>query len=123
MTNSGIYILRLKDQFKVAYIPNTESLCWSFVTMSIENKLVPIRLLEHYENCDGCDYKTIIKKAVKMKRHFHTRIKFIYYGQTWGELLHEAQILADAEISSIQKNNDGRWDSALRILLHIREDL
>lgn len=123
MTNSGIYILKLKDQFRVAYIPNIENLNWSFVTMSVENKLISTRLLEHYGNSEGCGYKEIIKKAVEMKRRIHTSIKFIYYGQTWEGLLHEAQILADSEIASIQKNNDGRWDSALKNLLHIKESV
>jgi len=123
MTNSGIYILRLKDQFRVAYVPNTENLYWSFATMSVENRLVPTRLLEHYGTGEGCGYKTIIKKAVEMKQRIHASIKFIYYGQTWEELLYEAQILADVEIASIQKNNDGRWDSALKNLLHMKEKI
>ena len=123
MTNSGIYILRLKDQFRVAYVPNTENLYWSFATMNIENKLVPTRLLEHYGNGEGCGYKEIIKQAVEMKRRIHASINFIYYGKAWEEVFHEAQVLADTEIASIQKNNDGRWDSALKNLLHMKEKI
>ena len=120
MDNSGIYILRLKGEYRVTYIPNIENLNWSFLSLTVEKTFIPTRIYEWYTNCDGCGgYKDAIKTAIDVKRRCKSKIFIIQVNKTWQEITEEARCLAEKELEVLRKINDGRWDSAVENLLHI----
>ena len=120
MQNSGIYILKLKDQFRVTYIPNSENLNWSFLSFDMEDHIIDTRLVEFYENAENIpDYKNAIWIALKMKKRCSAEIYTIHHNKTWKQVLGHAKYLAAKEIDEIQKQNDRRWDNEIFKLSHI----
>ena len=120
MENSGVYILRLKDEYRVTYIPNIENLNWSFLSLTVEKSFIPTRLYEWYTNCDVCvGYKDAIKTAIDVKRRCKSRIFIIQVNKTWKEITEEARCLAEKELDVLREIDDGRWNAAMENLLHI----
>lgn len=121
MCTNGIYILKLKDQFRVAYIPNAENLNWCFLSFDIENYIIDTRLVEFYENAKSIsEYKNAMWKALKIKKRCGAEIHMINHNKTWNQTLLHAKYLAVKELETIEKNNDSRWDSEAKTLLHIQ---
>lgn len=122
MDNSGIYILRLKGEYRVTYIPNVENLNWSFLSLAVEKSFIPTRLYEWYTNSTICvGYKDAIKAAIDIKRRCKSKIFIIQVNKTWQDITEEARCLAEKELEVLQEIDDGRWSSAMENLLHIKE--
>jgi len=122
MDNSGVYVLRLKDEYRVTCIPNIENLNWSFESRSVEKTFVPTRIYEWYANCcTHKGYKNAIKTAIDIKRRCKSKIYIIQVNKTWKEITEEARCLAEKEYEVLRRINDGRWNVAMENLLHIKE--
>ena len=120
MDNSGIYILRLRNEYRVTCIPNVENLNWSFTSLSVEKTFIPTRIYEWYTNSHICvGYKNAIKTAIDIKRRCKSKIFIIQVNKTWREITEEARCLAEKEYEVLRKINDGRWNVAMENLLHI----
>lgn len=120
MENSGVYILRLKDEYRVTYIPNVENLNWSFITQTVEKTFITTRIYEWYANCKSIlGYKEAMKTAIGIKRRCKSKIFIIQVNKTWQEMANEARYLAEKELVALREINDSRWDSAMENLLHI----
>lgn len=123
MIRDNVCILKLKNLYKVAYIPNVQNLFWSFESFSVESRFSPIRLLEYYLNAEGgVFYKDIIGTALFLQRKTKSKIKILYYGNTWEGLVKEAREVAVREIANIQNNYNIKWDNDLNKLLKIKEE-
>lgn len=124
MQNGGIYILRLKGEYRITYIPNVENLNWSFLSLTVEKHFIPTRIYEWYTNCNVCvGYKNAIKTAIDIKRRCKSKIFIIQVNKTWNEIMEEARFLAEKELEVLRKINDGRWNAAMENLLHIIKEI
>lgn len=109
--DNGIYILKLKDQYRVAHHQAVENVYWSEFGVDLaytkhHNKLVPTRVVEMWGDCK---YTRSYKKAMEIANNWCSHMWICEYGvnvitcnMTWKELLQKATEFAKEEIALIK---------------------
>lgn len=120
--DNGVYILKTKDQYRVAYAHAIENLWWNFIKIRNEDEMVSTRLVELYGRKR---YTRDAEKAMKVAQAIARDSGYLEYGikilpinKTWEQIVYEAKRLAPLEIKAIKENypNDDRWSYQLRDL-------
>ncbi len=120
--DNGVYILKTKDQYRVAYAHAIENLWWNFVKRDSDNEMVPTRLVELYGKKR---YTKNAETAMRVAQAIMGDSRYVEYGirilpinKTWRQIVYEAKRLAPLEIQAIKEkyNQDGRWDYDLKKL-------
>lgn len=77
--DNGIYILKTKDQYRVAHLCAIDNVTWSVINgdwntdMNKRGKLVPTRVVEMWGNCKLQEMKT-----KHLKLHTNGLVAFLY---------------------------------------------
>lgn len=113
--DNGIYILRTKDQYRVAYFQNAGYMYCSAITREYNDKIIPSRAVELWGDCKFTRREDI---ALHLAHKWAESLPVCRYGvnivrfnNTWMKLLLDAQIYAEKEIEAIKNNNDeNNWN-------------
>lgn len=116
--DNGIYILCLKDDFRVIHAQAIDNLWWSMETMNETDKINPIEVISYFKNARVFDnMPDAMNYAVKLYEE-HSIVEYgicpidDLHEFTWEQILQQAKEIAKIEIDAITKNNnDGRWDN------------
>lgn len=124
--DNGIYILKLKDQYRVIEAQAIGNLYWSFSTFSESEDLVPTRLVEYYGTSKYTrNFDMAMRIATLMLKHVSIceyGIQIIQCNKTWKRVVREAKELAPKEIEAIKSDSrDNRWEYDLKKLNDIME--
>jgi hypothetical protein len=119
--DNGVYILKLKDQYRVIHAQAIENLNYSFIS-GFNSGYVPTRIVEYYS---GTRYTRDIEKAMQVANAIARGCYILEYGiiiitvnKTWKQILREAKTLAPLEIAAIKENcgDANRWKYELKQL-------
>jgi len=126
--DNGIYVLKLKDQYRVIEAQAIDNIGWSFLTFTEGREIVPTRLVEYYGTSKYTrNFDMAMRIATLMLKHSPVceyGIQIIKCDKTWDQVVREAKELAPMEIKSIEEAScDGRgvWDYDLRKLKEFME--
>ena len=114
--DNGIYILKLKDQYRVAHLSAIDNVYYCEMASVEDNeyacrnhKLIPTRVVEMWGDCK---YTRNFKKALEIANKWCSSLFVCEYGvnvitcnQTWEELLIDATAFAKCELANIIINN------------------
>jgi hypothetical protein len=107
-SDNGIYILVLKDEYRVIHTQGIENLWWSFLTMKIEDKMSPTMVFEYFDGEESFKDK---ESANKRAFDLYDQYDFVEYGirnlyelknKTWEDIKKDAKKLAVKEIEVIE---------------------
>lgn len=112
--DNGIYILRTRDQYRVARLSSIDRLYWSYIDGSAREdtehdaKPVPTRVVELW---GGCRYTRDAGTALRLAYGWERRlpdceygVRVITYNKTWKHILLDAGSYAKKEIGHIAEN-------------------
>lgn len=121
--DNGVYILKTKDQYRVAHLQAIENLSWSAIdgrwdfSEKAKERYVPTRVMEMW---GGCKYTRnrevafqIAQRMVRNLRICEYGIHVITYNKTWRRIAEDAREYAKKEVEYIRKNGragNGMWD-------------
>ena len=107
--DNGIYILKTRDQYRVAHLQAIENVYWSVIDGEWQGKCVPTRVVEMWGNCK---FTRDANKALDIAYRWATKlpiceygVKVITYNKTWKRILEDAQEYAKQEISFIKNQH------------------
>ena len=117
--DNGIYILKTKDQYRVAHLCAIDNVTWSVIDgdwctdMDKRGKLVPTRVVEMWGNCK---YTRNENKAFDIAHKWASSLPICEYGvnvitynKTWNHIVEDAKKYAEEEIDFINKQGtDGK---------------
>ena len=111
--DNGIYILKTKDQYRVAHLCAIDNVTWSVIDgdwctdMDKREKLVPTRVVEMWGNCK---YTRNKNKAFEIAHKWDSSLPICEYGvnvitynKTWKHIVEDAKKYAEEEIDFINK--------------------
>lgn len=116
--DNGIYILKTKDQYRVAHIRAIENLYWSAILSRYGgyydcSKLIPTRVVEIWGDCK---FTRDENKALDIAHKWASKLPACEYGvcvvtdnRTWKQILKDAQEYAKTEIDIINKYDNGDY--------------
>ncbi len=117
--DNGIYILKTKDQYRVAHLQAIDNVSRSAIDGDWKNnesqrgKCVPTRVVEMWGDCK---FTRDEGKALKVAHIWASRlpiceygVNIITYNKTWKHILEDAQAYAKEEIQFIKKNKEEEW--------------
>lgn len=117
--DNGIYILRTKDQYRVAHLQAVENISWSYIDGDQNNKAVtheryvPTRVVEMWGDCK---FTKDAEQALRIAHKWNTSlpvceygVKIITYSKTWMQILKEATTYAKKEMEYIQEQHRQEW--------------
>ena len=127
--DNGIYILKTKDQYRVAHLCAIDNVTWSvidgdwFYNQETRGKLVPTRVVEMWGNCK---FTRDEGKALSLAHKWASSIPICEYGvqvvtynKTWKHILQDAEEYAKKEIEFIENSGEqGLWECRL---YHLRK--
>lgn len=130
--DNGIYILKTKDQYRVAHLRAIDYVTWSMIdgdwykNEETRGKLVPTRVVEMWGNCkftrDGGKALTLAHKWANSLPICEYGVKVIIYNKTWKQILKDARIYAKKEIEFIkQSGQESIWSYKLQQLKKIAD--
>ena len=113
--DNGIYILKTKDQYRVAHFQNAEYMNYSIVEGGYENEIVPTRAVELWGDSKFTRKESI---ALHLAHNWASKLPICEYGvnlvrvnKTWKELMKDARTYAKREIDAIKKaGTENYWD-------------
>lgn len=116
--DNGIYILKTKDQYRVAHFSNAEYMNYSIVKGSYENKIIPTRAVELWGDSKFTRRESI---ALHLAHNWANELLICEYGvnvvevnKTWKELMKDAKIYARREIDAIKNaGTEEYWNMEL----------
>ena len=110
--DNGIYILKTKDQYRVAHIQGIDNVSWSVIDGNWQNykskrgKCVPTRVVEMWGKCK---YTKDVDTAMNIARQWSGKllvceygINIIKYNKTWKHIVEDAIQYAEKEIEYIK---------------------
>lgn len=117
--DNGIYILKTRDQYRVAHLCAIDNVTWSVIDGDWCNdpykrgKLVPARVVEMWGNCK---YTRNKDKALEIAHKWADSLPICEYGvniltynKTWKHIMEDAKKYAEKEIDYINKQGtDGK---------------
>lgn len=117
--DNGIYILKTKDQYRVAHLCAIDNITWSLIdgdwscNNKTRGKLVPTRVVEMWGNCK---YTRDKNKAFEIAHKWagslpicEYGVNMITYNKTWRHILEDAKNYAEQEIAYIKKTKQNDW--------------
>ncbi|MFC8686009.1 hypothetical protein [Brevibacillus porteri] len=112
--DNGVYILKTRDQYRVAYAHAIENLWWNYAKRISEKEMVSTRLAELY---GSKRYTKDAEKAMKVAQDIARDSGYLEYGirilsinKTWKQIAYEAKRLAPLEIAAIKERyNEKLW--------------
>ena len=119
--DNGIYILKTKDQYRVAHLQAIDNVSWSIIDGDWQNKketrgkCVPTRVIEMWGKCkytrdENVAYRIAHKWASSLPICEYG-VNVITYNKTWKHIVEDAKEYAKKEIDYIRETGDGnRWD-------------
>lgn len=115
--DNGIYILKTKDQYRVAHLRSIENIYWSIVDNSwySNNKYVPTRVVEMWGDCKFTkDWNKALNIANMLESNLSIceyGVRVITYNKTWKDILKDAEKCAKKEIEYITAHGkENLWD-------------
>lgn len=113
--DNGIYILKTKDQYRVAHLQAIENVSWSYIDGDWQNKdsargkFVPTRVVEMWGDCRFTRNESV---AQKIASEWAFRLPFCEYGvrtiifpKTWKHILIDAKKYAKQELEFCETSN------------------
>ncbi len=130
--DNGIYILKTKDQYRVAHLQAIDNVSWSVIdgdwknSESTRGKCVPTRVVEMWGDCK---FTRDEGKALRLAHNWASKFPICEYGvyvitynKTWKHILKDAQKYAKKEIEFIKKSGkENMWSYELQQLQKIAE--
>ncbi len=130
--DNGIYILRTKDQYRVAHLQAIDNVSWSIIDGDWQNndhtrgKCVPTRVVEMWGDCK---FTRNEGKALKLAHSWASclpiceyGVSIITYNKTWKHILEDARDYAKKEIEFINKSGqENMWSYKLQQLQKIAD--
>ena len=120
--DNGIYVLKLKDQYRVIHAAAIDNLWWDFTKMSgSSDSLVPTRLVEYFEESKKLFTKDDVDKEIERLSEL---VEWTEYGVchmdcspmvTWDALVSLAYEHAKTEIV-VLNGLDEKWEDDLERL-------
>lgn len=119
--DNGIYILKTKDQYRVAHLQSIDNVSWSIIdgnwqnTKETRGKYVPTRVIEMWGKCkytrdENIAYGIAHKWASSLPICEYG-VNVITYNKTWKHIVEDAKEYAKKEIDYIIKTGDeSRWN-------------
>lgn len=117
--DNGIYILRTKDQYRVAHLQAIEHISWSHIDGDWNNKkgthqkCVPTRVVEMWGDCK---FTKNAERALSIAHKWNTSlpvceygVRIITYNKTWVQILKEAKLYAKKEVEYILEQHRQEW--------------
>lgn len=117
--DNGIYILRTKDQYRVAHLQAIDNILWSAMEgvrqggAWEEDGYVPTRVVELWGDCS---FTRDADQALDLAHMWEDRLGGCEYGvrvitcdKTWEQILEEAGDYAKEEIACIRKQGREDW--------------
>lgn len=105
--DNGIYILKTKDQYRVAHFQNAEYMYYSAITSTYEDDIVPSRVVELWGDSKFTRKEDI---ALRLAYRWASRLPICEYGvnlikvnKSWKDLIKEARTYAKREVEVIKK--------------------
>ena len=116
--DNGIYILKTKDQYRVAHFSNAEHMNYSIIEGYYENEIVPTRVVELWGDSKFTRKESV---ALHLAHNWASKLPICEYGvnlvkvnKTWKELMKEAIVHAKREIDAIKKaGTEKYWNMEL----------
>lgn len=114
--DNGIYILKTKDQYRVAHLKAIENLSWSIIDGYLDSsnnkgKWVPTRVVEMWGKCKYTRNEYVaLKIAHKWANSLpicEYGVNIITYNKTWKHIVEDAKEYAKRELEYIEKTNLG----------------
>ncbi len=113
--DNGIYILKTKDQYRVAHFQNAEYMYYSIEKNGYENNVVPVRAVELWGDSKFTRKEDV---ALRLAHKWASSlwiceygVNIITYDGIWKELLIKAARQAREEIGIIKENRDEKsWN-------------
>lgn len=119
--DNGIYILKTKDQYRVAHLQAIDNVSWSIIDGNWQNKketrgkCVPTRVIEMWGKCK---YTRDENVALKIAHRWASSIPICEYGvniitynKTWKHIVEDAKEYAKKEIDHIKKTGqENKWN-------------
>ena len=113
--DNGIYILKTKDQYRVAHLCAIDNVSWSIIdgdwwnNDSTRGKCVPTRVVEMWGDCkftrDESKALSIACKWACCLPVCEYGVNIITYNKTWKQILKDARVYAKKEIEFIKRSN------------------
>lgn len=113
--DNGIYILKTKDQFRVAHLQTIDNVSWSYIDGDWQNidskrgKLVPTRVIEMWGDCRFTRNESIAKRiALEWASSLpicEYGVSTVDYPKTWKHILIDAKKYAKQELEFCRINN------------------
>lgn len=112
--DNGIYILKLKDQYRIIHAQAIENLWWSHLDNKKHGEMIPTRIYERYSNSPPINnlettYQTVFEMAQSCTI-LEYGIQMFELDKTWEQIIKEAKEYAKLEIEAI-KNNGFDWQA------------
>ena len=110
--DNGVYILKTKDQYRVAHLHAIDNITWSVITgnETLTGGYVPTRVVEMWGECK---YTRSRKTAYDIAHRMEMRLPVCEYGicminldKTWKNILRDAEKYAKLEIEFLKKSRE-----------------
>lgn len=119
--DNGIYILKTKDQYRVAHLQAIDNVSWSIIDGDWQNnketrgKCVPTRVIEMWGRCKYTrDENIAFKIAHKWASSLpicEYGVNIITYNKTWKHIVEDAKEYAQKEIDYIMETGqENKWN-------------
>lgn len=127
--DNGIYILKMTDQCRVICTKAIDNLFWSYVTNSVDDKIVSTRIIEYFCNAKPLSFNDAQKQAfIYEEIVFNSPMPYLEYGIqvirkncSWNEIVEEAANIAELELKNIKKSDYTDRTQYLEKLIHNKE--
>ncbi len=110
--DNGIYILKTKDQYRVAHLQAIDNVYWSAIS-GLQERLVPTRVVEMWGDCkftrDRSKALDIAHKWANKLTVCEYGVQIITYNKTWKHILEDAKEYAKKEIDFIKSSHQEKW--------------
>ncbi len=122
-TDNGIYILKTKDQYRVAHLQAIDRIAWSFIDGNLQNdeaargRYVPTRVVEMWGNCKYTRDRnlafTIAHKWAGSLLVCEYGVNVIVYNKMWKHIVNDAKKYAKKELEYLKKSGKNDWNVAI----------
>lgn len=111
--DNGVYILKTKDQYRVAHFQNAEYMNHSAITGEYGNEIIPTRIIELWGDSKFTKKENV---ALHVAHRWAESLKICEYGvnivrvnKTWNELMKDAVPYAKREMEAIRNHGDEKY--------------
>lgn len=118
--DNGIYILKTKDQYRVAHLQAIEHITWSVIDGNLQNneafigRYVPTRVVEMWGKCKYTRDKNlafmIAHKWAGSLPVCEYGVNIIVYNKMWKHIVNDAANYAKKELEYLKKSGKSYWN-------------